>query len=182
VRQHFIYVAGLGDNYDGVRQLMLRTWAWRPGVTTEIVSMHWLSGESYERKVRRVVEAVKNAPKDAEVVLVGESAGGAISLLACAQTKVRCVTVCGKNQRARTIGQDYSSKNVALKPAVTAVDRLHANADLPVERIRNLYSRLDYTVHVDDSKIPGCENIVFSVPSHLVSIAWINLFHFHSIR
>ncbi len=175
-------MAGLGDSYDGVRRLMLHAWSWRRKVTAELVSMNWSSGESYERKVRRVVEAVKNAPKDVEVVLVGESAGGAIALLACAQTKARCVTVCGKNQRARTVGEKYSSKNVALKPAVAAVDRLHASADLPVERIRSLYSRLDYTVHVDDSRIQGAENKVFSSPTHMLAIAWIHLFRFHDIR
>ena len=182
MKQHFIYIPGLGDSYDPVRQFFLKTWRLRGDVSTELVSMHWSSGESYESKVRRVQKAIGRAPKDAEVVLVGESAGGAVAVAVCAATNLRCVTVCGKNLRVSTIGDGYSSKNIALKPAVAAVDKLHEAADLPVDRIRVLYSQFDQTVHPDDSKIPGAQTRRFKIPTHMLAIAWINLFHFGALR
>jgi pimeloyl-ACP methyl ester carboxylesterase len=170
---HIIYVPGLGDTYDRGRALALKTWK-RRGVKVTFVPMKWRStSDNYIDKLQRVKDAIYESTAD-RIVLVGESAGGAIVTVAgyqCHDKVSKVITIYGKNVKTHRVSPYLYRKNEAFKPAMLesdkTVDRMkphHAKKHVV------FYSPFDPTVRLIDTAIPGAEIKRLFTPGHLLSI------------
>lgn len=173
---HYIYIPGLGDRFDFLRRLMLVSWRVR-GAWVTFVPMRWSdNAETAEQKYTRVAKAIEQASGD-EVVLVGESAGGAMVLWAFSrhvQSVDRVVTVCGYNVGAANIEQSRRQHHPAFHPvsveAEKAVRKLSANDR---QRITTIYSTRDTTVTPEHTRIDGAREVVLRTPGHFWSIVYV---------
>ncbi|MCA9180530.1 MAG: alpha/beta hydrolase, partial [Planctomycetales bacterium] len=125
----YIYIPGLGDNYDRYRASGLRDWSKRrKGVTAELVPMRWSDrSETYGQKFARVEAAIAAVSEDEAITLVGESAGGSMALAIFHKhaTRIsRCVTVCGKNRGADTLGAIYRQRTPTFFESVERTDAI----------------------------------------------------------
>lgn len=176
---HYIYIPGLGDNYDRYRASGLRDWPKRrKDVTAELVPMHWSDrSETYEQKFARVEAAIAAVPADQPVTLVGESAGGSMALAVFhkhAARVSRCVTVCGKNRGAQTLGDFYRQRTPVFPESVERTDAIiPILSDDELQRICVVYSKRDKRIRAADSVIDGARTNVRGTPGHLFSIFWV---------
>ena len=186
-KQRFIYVSGLGDFYDGGRRAFLAPWSLRRGVGTDLISMHWSdTSESAGQKQQRIAQLIAQIPLDEEIILVGESAGGAmaVSMLAvCPERIARVVTLCGKNTNARNINPRLLDKNPALGDTVRDAERVFAGLNEEIKnKIHTIYSSLDRVVTPQNTLLPGVRSSVVRTPGHQFSIIYIVLLRFGLIR
>lgn len=184
VQRHIIYIPGLGDGYDVLRKLGLLLWR-RPGVTITHVPMHWASpNETYEEKLARIERAIKTYD-DRETILVGESAGGAMAIVALRRYREhinRVVTVCGMNQGAENVNPRLYRKNRAFKAAMSEVDTI-----IPTLSAREkaaaltIYSTADMTVRPKDTLIAGVKAYDLKIPGHMFVILVVLLIHYRLV-
>ena len=173
---HIIYVPGLGDIYDRGRVFALKTWT-RRHVSVEFVPMKWRSTtESYGDKMRKVEQAIERSTADT-IVLVGESAGGAIVTAAGQRHKDKVdkiITIFGKNAKAHRVSPYVYRKNQAFKDAMLHSDKIIEEMDLmAAKKYVNFYSPYDPTIRLIDTHIPGAKIRKIQTPGHLLSIGLV---------
>lgn len=137
--------------------------------------MRWANKhETYEEKYQRVVKAIEKAGGD-EVIVVGESAGGAMTLLALsrqAKQISRVVTICGYNHGAADVNPMHKIRHPAFYRLMPVVDELVAKLDGESRaRILTIYSTRDTVVRFEHSRIEGAKAIVLHTPGHFSNIA-----------
>lgn len=181
----YLYIPGLGDGYDSLRRLMLKTWSRHKHSTARLISMHWLGEETFEQKQQRIIDVVTSYPDTSRIVIVGESAGGAMTI-SLMNKLGHCVdsfvTICGKNRRPHDLSPYLASKNIALRDAIAASEETASH--LSDEQKRSLLvmrSSLDPVINAINTRVEGSREYVRSVPGHLLSIAYFGLFAFKQI-
>jgi pimeloyl-ACP methyl ester carboxylesterase len=175
---HIIYISGFGEHFDFLRRLALRRWGSADTKVT-FVPMRWNNRqETYEQRYERVAEAIEQAKGD-EMVLVGESAGSAMAMLAFSRQLgqvSRVVTICGYNHGASDVHQIHKKTHPAFYDMMPVVDEVveHFNADAR-SRITTLYSTRDRVVTPKHSRIDGANEVVLHTRGHSLNIARILL-------
>lgn len=173
-----VYIPGLGDGYDRVRQVVLRNWS-SDTVTVCFVPMKWSRDtETFEQKYERIVEILRVARQTNEkVVLVGESAGGAMALYTLRQTEGaidQVVTVCGYNHGASGLAPHHKTTHPAFYALVPHVDEIvRTMTDQERGRVTTLYSKFDRVVTTEHTLIVGVNARDYTAPGHILSIAWM---------
>lgn len=170
---HIIYIPGLGDTYDVVRKIGLKLWR-RPGVKVSHMPMRWEDPEeTYEQKITRLKVLVDTYP-DAQVTLVGESAGGSVAISATRRFKHRVnrtVTVCGMNYGAGNVNPSLYSRNVAFRDAMIGADRTVATLSKDERAmLYTIYSSMDFTVRPKNTLIEGVSSYDLKVFGHMQAI------------
>lgn len=183
-KQHIVYIPGLGDGYDMFRKAGLLLWR-KPGTKTTLVSMHWMdTHESYEDKLGRIKKAIDKYPSH-KVVLVGESAGGAMSIVAMRRfrSKIhRLVTVCGMNQGAGNVSGYVYYQNKAFKYTMEEADTITPTLSAEDRRsMLTIYSPLDATVTPKATLLDGVKAHKLFIPGHLPTIFVVLFFKFRKI-
>lgn len=171
--RHIIYIPGLGDRYDGIRKLGLRLWRSKDTRVSHI-AMNWLDpDETLEGKLGRI-KAVINAHPNEPVTLVGESAGGAMVLVASHRFKGLVhdtVTLCGMNQGSGNVRAALYKRNRAFRDAMVEADTIISNlTNDDKNKLYVVYSSADYTVRPKDTLIDGVESKDIKTPGHMFAI------------
>ena len=171
---HYIYIHGFGDSYNWLRRIALRRWN-SPGMHVTLVPMNWKSKtETFEQKYERIAKLINT---NEETVLVGESAGGAMALLAYMRRYDHVqalVTVCGYNHSADNIGQQYRRANPAFYPLVQEVDRSLPEL-IRKEHISILQGKNDSVVAAKYGRIAGAREMELPTRGHFASIGYVLL-------
>lgn len=169
---HIIYIPGLSDRYDPLRSRLLRLWRYR-GVITELVPMRWESDESLEAKYARVEAAMSHAAGRA-IVLIGESAGGSITMAMYekhAERLYAVVTICGKNQGVHNVSPYLYRKNPAFQAAMIAADdSIKRLARHDLRRFISVHPLYDPVVSVRETLLPDCREVRLWSYGHFVPI------------
>ncbi len=171
--KHYIYIPGLGDRLDPLRRLALQRWR-GPNAQVTLVAMRWADKtETYEQKYARIAEVIKRSDGQ-KIILVGESAGGAMALLAFSRHMEQVsgvVTICGYNHGASDIGQMYRRRNPALHSLLLKTDEIVRQLSSEArQRVTVMYSDHDNTVTAKHSRINGTREIVLHKPGHFMNI------------
>ena len=169
-----MYIPGFGDHFDTLRRLALRSWR-RSDTQVTFVPMRWSDRhETYDDKYARIAKAIEQIDAD-ELILVGESAGGAMALFAFSRNLKRVdrvVTICGYNHGTADVHRYHQQVHPAFYRLMPAVDAIMADftpADL--QRITTLYSTRDHIVTPEHSRIDGAHEQILHTPGHFVTIA-----------
>lgn len=175
---HLVYIPGLGDRFDPLRRLALRRWR-GAGVTVTFVPMRWNDHrETYEQKYERIAEAIARI-EHGDVTLVGESAGGAMALLAFSRQRDRVgsvVTICGYNHGAADVHHYHKRTHPAFYHMMPIVDEIVGTLSSDMRRlITTIYSTRDHVVTPAHSCIDGARETVVYTPGHLLAIARVLL-------
>ena len=171
--RHYIYIPGLGDRFTLLRRIAL--WRWkRRDARVVLVPMRWTDRvETYEQKYARVAREIDRF-KSETVILVGESAGGAMALLAFsrhAKEVDNMVTLCGYNMGAADIHPERRRRNPALYPLLAKTDTVVPRLSSQLrQRITAIYSTKDKVVTPRHSQITGTRKIVLHTPGHMRNI------------
>ncbi|HEY0965153.1 MAG TPA: hypothetical protein VGE13_01610 [Candidatus Saccharimonadales bacterium] len=171
---HIIYLPGFGDYYDILRRFALRKWQSKNTQVT-FVAMNWADKrETYEQKYQRVAKAIQDAAGD-KIVIVGESAGGAMALFAFSrhiEQIDQVITICGYNHGASDVHPIHKIRRPAFYRLMPQVDRAVENFDTRVLRqITTIYSTRDHVVTPSHTQIKGSKEVRLSTRGHLVAIA-----------
>jgi pimeloyl-ACP methyl ester carboxylesterase len=170
---HYIYLPGLGDHVDPLRRFILRKWEWF-GVRTTLVPMHWTDkSDTYEQKYERIVDVIMRS-ESKKIVLVGESAGGAMALLTFSRQSERIdsiVTICGYNHGADDLKPKHRDANMSFYRLLLEVERILDDFSPQMrQHITTIYSKLDQIVSPDHSRIEGAHARVLYFPGHAMNI------------
>ncbi len=173
-RTKIIYISGLGDRYDSFRRLALKHWGIY-GVETELVSMSWADGKSYEEKKQRVIDAIHAVDSTStRVVIIGESAGGSMALNVYADQAdyiFKAMTLCGKNTGPEKVSPSYYRRNPAFKTSMSLVnDSINRLKKSDRQRFISLHPIVDGVVPVKDTLIPDCKTVTLFSFGHLTTI------------
>ena len=169
---HIIYVSGLGTGYDRMRRFLLKLWRHK-NVSTELVSMAWSDGKSYEEKYQRLSNAIDGAAGK-RIVLIGESAGGSMVVnmyAARASDLYKVLTICGKNQGIHGVAPHYYQKNPAFRESMYETEK--SIASLTESQRREFISitpLFDPTVPIKDTLLPGCQHVKLFAAGHFIPI------------
>ena len=173
---HIFYIPGLGDNYDRFRKAVMRGWR-KPKVQVTLISMNWRDrDETYEQKLRRIQSDIRKSSAE-RIVLIGESAGGAMAVSEGLRsgTKVnKVITLCGKNIRADRLAPSLALRNPAFKDALVSSDKAVTtmNAEKDGKRFSVFYSPFDPMIWLKDTKLPGATMIKLPTSGHFFSIVF----------
>jgi len=170
---HYVYIPGFNDRFDFLRRLALLRWKSRTS-NVSFVTMRWSNKtEGYEQKYARVHEAI-NRIHDGEIILVGESAGGAMALLGFAynlESVSNVITICGYNHGSTDIHEAYRRNKPAFydtsRDAETALETLSVDSR---RRITTIYSLADRVVAPTHSRIDDAHQVILDTKGHLRSI------------
>lgn len=172
MKQRILYIPGLGDGYDSIRRLGLLTWR-RRNVNVELIPMRWRdTTETFDQKLARIKQVID---KDSEpVVLIGESAGGAMAIVAThqfAERVTKTVTLCGINQGPDNVNPNLYRRNPAFREALEQSDVIVNEMSYTAkEKMLILYSSKDFTVRPKDTLLRDVRSINLKTPGHLTSI------------
>lgn len=167
---HIIYVPGLGDRYNDLRLKALKWWPRFHGVTAEFVPMNWSIESDLASKIQRLETAIRRAVVDGkDVVVIGESAGAAIALIADTSGIKKVITICGVANGAIQIGDGYAERAAALRPAVDELRKRETAGKLP-ENIHSFRPAFDEVVYKKHSVAKGAtEHVLWSL-GHMITI------------
>lgn len=171
MKQHVIYIPGLGDRYDGLRRRGLWLWG-RLGLSTELVPMQWYNGNgSFEDRYQAVVVAIQaSEAKGCQVVLVGESAGAAMAISVVAgYPHVGLVTLCGVTSPATPIAPSIRLRSPAFDRAIANLDQALGKLDLG--RVDCVRASVDPVIAKSYSLVPGARHHVIWCLGHILTIA-----------
>ena len=182
--RHFIYIPGLGDRYDGIRRLGLKLWP-RKDVRVSHVPMNWLDPvETLESKLERLKTFISAHP-DHEVTLVGESAGGAMALVASHRFKDlvhETVTLCGMNRGIGSVSPTLFKSNRAFFDAMVEAEKVISGlTSEDKSKLHIIYSSADITVRPKNSLISGVTSHDLKTPGHAFAILNVLFFRFKLI-
>lgn len=183
---YVIYVPGLGDRYDVVRRVALWTWRFHVRkIRVLFVPMNWSdSVDTYETKVRRIAETISKLPASSRIILIGESAGGAMVLSNWIEDRRvdTIVTVAGKNRGWDGVGERTYVKNPAFREAMKAVEAaLPQSSNASRSRVVTVYSPYDTTVPPEDTMIPNAQEITIEARGHLMMILSFLFWRFRQV-
>lgn len=169
-RHYVIYIPGLGDRNDAGRALALKGWRIL-GVRTQLVSVKWDDGGSYEQKLTLVQDTIEAAQEQGYTVsLVGESAGASLALNVAALTKDlhRIVTFSGVNSSQLPISSVTKKRSPAFAVSAAKINASLRRIDASrIHTIRGFTDRIVWTSYND---IPGAENHTVFTFGHLFTI------------
>lgn len=177
MKKHYIYLPGLGEGLlTPFRRALL--WLWRlRGMRVTFVEMRWNdTAESWQQKYQRLVDAAKEH-ENQQLILIGESAGGAMALQALSKGEIdfdTVVTVCGYNHGASGLADIQSKLHPAFVELVKANDDLQLSSDHSGKLI-NLYSEFDQTVRPERSLVDGARHNKLPKLPHMSAITYILL-------
>lgn len=170
---HVIYVPGLGDDKTYGQDSAVRGWE-KYGLSGHYFPIGWADGESFEPKLKRLLDKIDGLLHDGYLVsLVGVSAGASAVLNAYAQRPSvhGVVLISGKVQRTHLIGGQIFSANPAFKgSAYMLKDSLKSLTPNRISRIMSIHPLRDGRVPVKDTLIPGSVEKTVPVIGHLFSI------------
>ncbi len=171
--QHIIYIPGLGDSYDGIRKLGLKLWR-RKNTKVSHIPMNWLDPvETLEHKLERLQKVINKHPYH-KVTLVGESAGGAMALVASQRFKElvhETVTLCGMNRGTGSVSPTLFKKNRAFFDAMTESEKVISSlTNDDKNKLHIVYSSADITVRPKNSLISGVSSQDLKTPGHMFAI------------
>lgn len=177
MRDHVIYIPGLGDVYDPGRRFALKIWLFY-GVHAELVSMDWDGEKQYQPKYDRVVRAIESAKKCSKTVsIVADSAGASLALnvLADHPELNRVVLVCGVNSPDIEISEKIRQRDPAL---VESVKRLKDSLPrVDKSKIFNLVSHRDFVVEKKYSDIEGVRTHKVPFVGHIPTVSFCLTFY-----
>lgn len=173
-----IYIPGLGAQNDMIRRVALQLWGWVGRIDIIFVPMNWRNqDEHYDDKRDRIIQAIDQVAPHSSVVLVGESAGGAMTmeLLHSLPHKIHTVvTFCGKNQHAAAVSSAIYRQNPAFHDAMTAADNAVTHFSHEERtRIITFYSPYDTVVPPKDSLIDGATHKAILFPGHIPTVVYL---------
>jgi hypothetical protein len=182
----YILVPGLGDHkaiFEWFYSWVARRWT-RKGMVTTVFEPRWVDAERYEAKYQRLLELIQKQ-EGRGVVLVGVSAGAALSYLAFAERRgAECfVSVCGFTQL-----QDRDRSNPQLMclswyQAADAAQKAGQGLSAPERRrILSFIPRSDSVINPKQQFIDGAQNIQLKSRGHLMSIVVTLLWHRRQIK
>lgn len=168
-----IYLPGLGDRFDGLRQFALRGWRSR-SLDVIFVPMNWDdTDDSLEDKLARVKQAIDTS--QGRAVLVGESAGAPVALVAQSKFSGRVdlvATICGMNQHASQVRPSIYARHPAFRDTMLQADEVvNGLSDRDKKHINIFYSRNDQTVSPEHTLIAGVRSGSIWMPVHMLAIA-----------
>lgn len=171
---HIVYLPGFGDKYDKLRRLALLRWE-DDDTRVTFIPMNWKdTSETYEQKYQHVAKAIQDASSD-KIILVGESAGGAMALFTFSrhQNNIhQVITICGYNHGAANVHPIHKMKRPAFYRLMPLVDKIVEKFDTETRhRITTIYSTRDHIVAPSHSHIEGAKEVVLHTPGHFVAIA-----------
>lgn len=169
---HLIYIPGLGDRYDPFRKFLLGWWHYA-NVSVELIPMRWESNEALTDKYARVKTALEAAsPK--RVVLIGESAGGSVTMAMYERygsSLAGAMTICGKNQYAKGVSPYLYRKNPAFRDAMIEADRSVNKLSVQASKsFVSVHPSYDPVVPIKETLLPGCKEIILWSVGHFVPI------------
>jgi pimeloyl-ACP methyl ester carboxylesterase len=172
-----IFVPGLGDD----KQFWLfESWWKKDGFEVLTFKTGWKSEESFENKLERLNELIKEKSKDKKVVLIGTSAGGSLAINAYYKSpdKIKkVITVCSRLKqgeldgfrgfKARTKGYPTFAESIIkteeIEKQLTQEDK---------KRIMTVRAMLgDELVPGNTAMIDNATNITVPTMEHNISIA-----------
>jgi len=176
---HLIYIPGLGDDYDGVRRFVLKFWQQRD-VRVTYVPMSWsVTSDDLGAKFERIIRAIDSLPVD-RVVLIGESAGAAMALVAAKQFEDQVdhvVTICGKHRNGHNVKPGVYRRNPAFYDVMQRAEAIVETLDEPhKKKISMIYSSRDSLIPNIDTLISGVEAVDIAIPGHKRSILYVLFF------
>ncbi len=182
--QHIIYIPGLGDRYDVIRRLGLKLWR-RRSIRVSHFPMNWLDPtETLESKLERLNKVITKYP-DHQVTLVGESAGGAMALVAFDRFKDvvdKTVTLCGMNRGVNGVSPALFKRNRAFFDAIVAAEQIISRLTSDdKDKLHVIYSSGDITVRPKNSLIPGVSSYDLKTPGHMFAILDVLFFRYSII-
>ncbi len=165
MKTQILYISGLGDSYDGFRNMCLKAWRIL-GVETRLVTSKWNNGERYEAKIRNVLNEISRAHgAGARIVLIGESAGATLALIAGQDRRVsRTITLCGVTDPNMPIAKKIRQRSPAFVEAVSAL------RSVKLEGVVSVRGAVDLTVKKDYSVWPESQEKVVVGVGHLLTI------------
>lgn len=176
MKRHYVYLPGFGGGiFNPFRRLgLLLFWRSR-GHSVSFVPMHWTDrNESYQQKFARIESEVKRRP-NRSIVVVGESAAGAMALYVLASDVPRVeavVTVCGYNHGHKDLLEQQKFLHPAFDSLVERVDRLLPKLTAAQKRgIITIYTPFDDVVTKDHTLIDGSRAVKLSSRTHFGAIA-----------
>lgn len=171
MKEYIIYIPGLGDHYDGLRQRSLSWWRIF-GVKTELVPMQWYDGKPHADKQQLLHHAINKALNNGyRVSLVGESAGASIAMAAFADDNRlhRLVTLCGVIDPDAVVSPKIYRRGPAFKTAMANLSQIN-RSNLGSRRVTVITSLYDPVVSQKTNIIPGNRPIRIPSIGHLVTI------------
>jgi pimeloyl-ACP methyl ester carboxylesterase len=170
---HILYLSGFGDNLDPLRLRALKRWKFK-NITVELVPMRWDSKETFEQKIARIDQAMDRV-RGKRIALLGESAGGSMVVHMYARRGdelYKAVTLCGKNARPETVGEQYYKRSPAFR---TSMEKLNESMkQLTAEQRKqfvSIHPLYDPVVPVRDTLLKECQRLRLFAIGHAVSIA-----------
>ncbi|MEO5499209.1 MAG: alpha/beta fold hydrolase, partial [Candidatus Saccharimonadales bacterium] len=122
---------------------------------------------------------------DERVTLVGESAGGAMAIVAMRifeDTIENVVTLCGMNYGAGSVSPYLYKSNPAFQDVMIKADTiLPTMTDAEKNQMFILYSSKDFTVRPSSSLIAGVMSHDLKIAGHMVAILTVLFFRFRLI-
>ena len=174
MKHHILYIPGLGDGYDPLRQRALRLWSIF-SVNAQLLPMQWFGDEPYDTKYQRASEAIIDLAKTgAKITLVGESAGGsmAINLFATHPQVANLVTIAGVNQVATPVAAYTLRRGPAFAVSRQRISKsLSQISDSRRRHIYTVSALIDAVVMARYSYIPKAHNRRIWSVGHLFTIA-----------
>ncbi len=158
-----IYIPGLGDHYDGFRKFTLKWWTLL-GVRATHVPITWYDGGDFEQKIGLVTQAIE-AHRAERIVVIGESAGGALALHAATNPNVsRVITLCGVASRSTPISSYLEKRAPALVAAARTIPDV-SNYD-----IHSVRAYIDPVVSAKYNRAKGAKVYTLPLIGHFIPI------------
>ena len=148
------------------------------GIHIRLIPMRWSdTGETYPQKQERIMNAlIRDEP--ARVILVGESAGGAMAirmLMDYEQSIAGVVTICGYLHGASGINPQHDILHPAFVKTVQANDKSLERLRSLANRVTTLYSEQDSVVAGRYSYLKGMKRVVLQGSRHQLPIVGVVL-------
>ena len=166
MKHTIIYVPGLGDGYQWIRQACLVLWRILGGRAV-LFDARWSSDEALKDKRRRLAAQIAQYER---TVLVGESAGATLCLnqfATDAQKVSGVVTLCGVCRPDLPIGPQYQRN---LPVFVQSVRELSAIDTSSTERVICMRAFRDHVVPLPYSTVAGAKTTALWSIGHLPTI------------
>lgn len=127
--------------------------------------------ESVDAKLGRILDAIDAANHD-DIVLVGESAGAAIALVAQnLRPHVGLVTLCGKIGGARTTSPEYFARVPSFADVLPRADYIRERlTDAQRRRIVTVRALVDTSIPQRETTLPGVRQCIVPLVGHLLVI------------
>lgn len=163
MKTRIIYIPGLGDHYDGFRKFSLKWWnVW--GVNATHVPITWYDGGDFEQKMGLVNRAI-DAHNNERIVVIGESAGGALALHTASNPKVsRVITLCGVSSRNTPISSYLEKRAPALVPAARTIP------DVTSYDVHSVRAYIDPVVGAKYNQAAGAKVYTIPLIGHFIPI------------